>query len=89
MAQVLITDVHLSAIASAIREKNGQSASYTPSQMAAAICSIQSAGALSIISYTFSSNGSYSASGFSADAFSQVVVDVQAEEIPSASGVSF
>lgn len=76
MSQVLVTESHLSSIASAIRAKNGQSASYTPSQMAAAIQSIQSAGALSIISQTFSSNGSYLPSAFSADAFSGIVVDV-------------
>lgn len=89
MAKVLVTESYIRDIASAIRAKNGRSASYTPSQMAAAIGSIQSAGALSIISYTFSSNGSYSASSFDADAFSSVVVAVQQEELPSASGVSF
>lgn len=89
MARVLVTESYISDMARAIRGKNGQSASYTPSQMAGAIGSIVSAGSLSIISYTFSSNGSFSASSFSADAFSSVVVDVQQEEIPSASGVSF
>ena len=76
MARVLVTESYISDIASAIRSKNGQSASYTPSQMASAINSIISAGALSIISKSIFSNGTYSAEGDNADAFSSVVVDV-------------
>lgn len=76
MAQVLVTESYISDIASAIRSKNGQSASYTPSQMAAAIGSIQSAGELNFISQTFSANGSYLPATYSADAFTDIVVDV-------------
>lgn len=76
MARVLVTESYISDIASAIRSKNGQSASYTPSQMASAIGSIISAGALSIISKSIILNGTYSAEGDNADAFSSVVVDV-------------
>lgn len=89
MAQVLVTESYLSGIASAIRSKNGMSINYAPSQMESAIRAIESAGDMSIISKTFSSNGTYSASTYNADAFSNVVVDVQAEELPSASGISF
>lgn len=76
MAQGLITESYLSDIASAIRSKNGQSISYTPSQMASAIQSIVSAGELTIISKTINENGVYTPSSDNADAFSGVVVNV-------------
>lgn len=76
MAQVLVTESYLSGIASAIRYKNGQSVTYKPSQMESAIRAIASAGDLSIISKSITSNGSYSPSGDGADAFSDVIVDV-------------
>lgn len=45
MAQVLVTESHLQNIANAIRSKNGQSsATYTPSQMSAAIMNIDGGG---------------------------------------------
>ena len=76
MAQGLITESYLSDIASAIRSKNGQSMSYTPSQMASAIQSIVSAGELTIISKVINENGVYAPSSDNADAFSGVVVNV-------------
>lgn len=76
MAQGLITESYLSDIASAIRSKNGQSMSYTPSQMASAIQSIVSAGELTIISKVINENGVYPPSSDNADAFSGVVVNV-------------
>lgn len=76
MAQGLITESYLSDIASAIRSKNGQSISYTPSQMASAIQSIVSAGELTIISKSINANGVYTPSSDNADAFSGVVVNV-------------
>ena len=44
MSKVAITESHLSDIADAIRSKNGQSAQYTPGQMAAAIQAIPTGG---------------------------------------------
>lgn len=44
MSKVVITENHLSDIADAIRGKNGQSAQYTPGQMAAAIQAIPTSG---------------------------------------------
>lgn len=44
MSKVAITESHLSDIADAIRGKNGQSAQYTPGQMAAAIQAIPTGG---------------------------------------------
>ena len=76
MSQVLITESYITDIARAIRSKNGQSASYYPSEMAAAISSIHSAGEFVTVSQTFSANGSYLPSSYSADAFSGVTVDV-------------
>lgn len=76
MSQVLVTESYISDIASAIRSKNGQSASYHPSQMAAAINSIVSAGDLSVISKSINTNGTYNPASDNADAFSGVVVDV-------------
>lgn len=43
MAQVLLTESHLSDIANAIREKNGTDNTYTPAQMAEAIEAIETA----------------------------------------------
>ena len=44
MAQGLVEEAYLSAIASAIRSKNGLANTYTPSQMAAAISAIPTGG---------------------------------------------
>ena len=41
MAQVLVTESYLDAIADAIREKNGSEDTYKPSEMAAAIEAIE------------------------------------------------
>lgn len=77
MSRVALEESYLENIASAIRAKNGQSATYKPSKMASAILSIKSAAELSIISKTFSQNGTYAPSSFSADAFANVVVDIK------------
>lgn len=76
MSQVLVTEQYLSDIGSAIRGKLGGSSSYFPSQMASAIQSIRSAAELSIVSQTFSQNGTFRPSTFSADAFADVVIAV-------------
>ncbi len=44
MANVIINDQHLTAIAEAIRGKNGESTTYMPREMAAAIAAIEAGG---------------------------------------------
>lgn len=44
MAKVLVTDTHLTDIANAIRDKNGETTTYKPSEMANAISSIEAGG---------------------------------------------
>lgn len=54
MAKVLVEENSLQAIAAAIRAKNGSSATYTPSEMAAAISAL-SAGAPDYITFSVTS----------------------------------
>ena len=49
MAKVLVTDTHLTDIASAIRNKNGTSDTYKPSEMANAIESIETGGGEAVL----------------------------------------
>lgn len=44
MANVIVNDSNLTAIADAIREKNGETTTYKPSEMAAAITNLPSGG---------------------------------------------
>lgn len=44
MANVIINDQHLTAITEAIRGKNGESTTYMPREMAAAIAAIEAGG---------------------------------------------
>lgn len=73
MAKKLYEESNISAIASAIRSKNGLSDTYTVSDMASAILSIETDPVLE--SLNVSVNGSY-APGAGVDGFSQVVVSV-------------
>jgi len=63
MAQVLVTESHLSDIADAIRNKNGGSAQYKPPQMAAAIAALPGASYTKIgeITFTTSTTGTSAA----------------------------
>lgn len=51
MAQGLITDTNLTAIANAIRAKNGSSDTYTPAEMATAIQNLPSGGVDTLVEY--------------------------------------
>ena len=63
MAQVLVTESHLSDIADAIRNKNGGSTQYKPPQMAAAIAALPGASYTKIgeITFTTSTTGTSAA----------------------------
>ena len=74
MGQVLITKSILTAIANAIRGKNGSSDTYKPGEMAAAITALPSAGTM--IEKSISANGTYKAEDDDADGYSKVVVSV-------------
>lgn len=83
MSKVLVDDSSLIGIGSAIRSKNGSNTTYKPSEMAAAInaldMGITPSGSLSV-----ASNGTYDVSQYAS-----AVVNVPAQTLPSASGVSF
>ena len=55
MASVIIDDINLTNIANAIREKNGSSETYKPSEMPAAIGSIETGGGGGITEWTITS----------------------------------
>ena len=59
MANVLVDDTSLTAIANAIREKNGKLIKYKPSEMANAISNISGGGDLPAEALTISGNCSY------------------------------
>ncbi len=63
MAKVLVTDTHLTDIADAIREKNGSSDTYKPSEMANAIESIES-GITPTETINITENGSYDVTNY-------------------------
>lgn len=74
MGQVLITKSILTAIANAIRGKNGSSDTYKPDEMATAISNLPAGGTL--IEKSITENGTYNASSDSANGYSKVVVNV-------------
>lgn len=77
MANILVNESSLSAIANAIRSKNGSQETYKPSQMADAILNISGGGSTPVLgTKTITENGTYSASNDSLDGFSAVTVNV-------------
>lgn len=83
MSKVLIDNSSLLSIGSAIRSKNGASVLYKPSEMAAAINALNM-GVTPSGSMSVTANGTYDVSQYAS-----VVVNVSAQTLPSASGVSF
>ena len=73
MANVLVQESSLQAIAAAIRHQNGSQNTYTPAQMAPAILDIRSA---TLIQKTITENGISRAEDGGADGYSAVTVDV-------------
>lgn len=73
MSNVLVNDASLTAIASAIRAKNGTQDTYKPGEMAAAITNIHEA---VLGTKNISENGTYNASDDNLDGFSSVTVGV-------------
>ena len=76
MATVLTDNAHYSAIASAIRGKNGLSFTYRPSEMAAAIAAIPTGGGSSLGPKSVYANGTYYAVTDGLDGYSSVDVAV-------------
>ena len=76
MAQVLVSDSNLTAIANAIRSKAGGSAAYKPGQMATAINGIATASSVTLTTKTVTANGTYSASSDNASGYSSVTVNI-------------
>ena len=73
MSLKTIEDSSLTAIANAIRAKNGGSSGYRPSEMAAAIAAISGA---TLGTKSVTANGTYAASSDSLDGYSSVTVNV-------------
>ena len=84
MSKVLVEESNLSSIASAIRSKVGGSTPYKPSEMAAAINEIDTGGITPTGSITITENGTVDVTQYAS-----AVVNVSAQTLPSASGVSF
>ena len=78
MANVLVQESSLEAIADAIRYKNRSRDTYTPAQMADAIRRINSGGSVVLIPKTITANGTNYAVDDEADGYSDVTVDVHA-----------
>lgn len=88
MAKKLYEESNISAIAAAIRTKNGSQDTYLVSEMADAIDDIETGGILTTKSIV--ANGTYNALlDDSADGYSEVTVNVPGEVLPVANGVSF
>lgn len=59
MANVIINDTNLTNIANAIREKNGGTTKYKPSEMASAILAIEGGGSATLPDFNLTGNCSY------------------------------
>ena len=75
MANVLVNENSLTNIANAIRGKNGETTTYKPSEMAAAITAISGGGEPTIEALSITSNGTYTAPD-GVDGYSPVTVNV-------------
>ena len=73
MANVLVQESSLQAIAAAIRQQNGSQNTYTPAQMAPAILDIHNA---TVVQKTITENGISRAEDDGADGYSVVTADV-------------
>lgn len=77
MANVLVQESSLQAIADAIRQKNGLQDTYTPAQMAQAVLDISGGGSAVLISKGIRTNGIYRAADDHADGYSEVITNIQ------------
>jgi len=87
MSKVLVEESNLYGIADAIRSKLNSNTTYKVSQMAAAIRSIEdSSGGMPVPTATkqINENGTYDVTNYAS-----AVVNVSAQSLPSANGVSF
>ena len=75
MAKVLVNESPLTGIANAIRGKNGETTTYKPSEMAAAITAISGGGEPTIEALSITTNGTYTAPD-GVDGYSPVTVNV-------------
>ena len=73
---VFVNSDTLEDIADAIRAKKSVSTHYKPSEMAAAIESINTGGGVTLVSKTITENGTYDPSDDNADGYSEAIVNV-------------
>lgn len=81
MAKVLVNESSLTGIANAIRGKNGETTTYKPSEMAAAITAISGGGEPTIEALSITANGTYTAPD-GVDGYSPVTVNVPQDGSP-------
>ena len=86
MSKKLYEENSIQDIANAIRSQNGTNNPYIVAQMGNAIRAIKTQPNLE--SLTANQNGTYTPSP-DKDGFSSVIVNVEAQDLPNASGVSF
>lgn len=81
MANVLVNDNSLTAIANAIRGKNGETTLYKPAEMATAITAISGGGEPTIEALNITANGTYTAPD-GVDGYSPITVNVPQDGSP-------
>ena len=82
MANVLVNDTSLTAIANAIRGKNGETTTYKPAEMATAITNLPSGGGEPTIeALSITANGTYTAPD-GVDGYSPITVNVPQDGSP-------
>lgn len=82
MPNVLVNDDSLKAIGNAIREKNGETTTYKPAEMAAAITAISGGGEATIEALSITSNGTYNAPD-GVDGYNPITVNVPQDGAPT------
>lgn len=87
MANVILDDTHLTNIANAIREKNGEATTYTPGAMAKAITDLPSGGgSVEVEPIVLTMSCDYACSGLIASAYIELFGDtISTDSITSAS----
>lgn len=88
MSKVLVNESSLTGIADAIRGKNGETTTYKPSEMAAAITAISGGAEPVIEALSITSNGTYTAPD-GVDGYSPVTVNVPQDGGPPESAFVF
>ena len=82
MANVLVEEASLQAVANAIRSKTGGSDAYTPSQMGPAIQALETGSSGTFVAKTVTAPGTYTAANDNADGYSSIINIIPWYEVP-------